>query len=270
MRPILRWAGSKTKTVGELVAHLPLEYGSYYEPFAGSASLFFTLETGPAVLGDINPHVCNLYNALKANAKRVAQEVEKLPADDRAYYELRPLLGTHRNSFQQAALFLYLNRYCFNGLYRENLRGRFNVPRGSKTGNMPSKSEIAYAGRLLEDADIVCGDFEKTIDRVRFGDFVYLDPPYYGSAATAGGMYGTGSATGRDLLTRVITQLERLSDVGASWILSYPRRKALSDIINKSARTKHMRVLRTIAASVGRRGVQRELLITNIFDKRLR
>src|SRR5687768_15680562 len=110
MRPLLRWAGSKRKTVGEIVAHLPDEYGTYFEPFAGSASLFFVLETGPAVLGDINPHICNLYESLKVNAKRVAIEVAKLPSDAGAYYSLRPLLAAPANPFRRAALFLYLNR----------------------------------------------------------------------------------------------------------------------------------------------------------------
>lgn len=202
MKPILKWTGGKTALLPEIVKRLPKKWGTYYEPFAGGAALFFHLEPAKAVLGDMNDNVINTYRSLAHAAGVVDLHLDDLIAHHgkRHYYKIRavwnrtfwsqtplpplPQIGDRWTT--RAAHFLYLNRTCFNGLWRENKRGKMNTPMGRyKTISRPSPEDIDRARLLLQRADLRVGPFWMTLHDAKRGDFVYCDSPYAPVSKTA-------------------------------------------------------------------------------------
>jgi len=131
-KPFLRWAGSKRKLLPQLLEFTPKDYGRYVEPFAGSACLFFHLKPRKALLGDINHDLIRTYLEVKYRVKEVVAELEKLNCSKENYYRIRAWQSERLSGPRQAARFIYLNRFCFNGLYRTNKTGQFNVPYGAE------------------------------------------------------------------------------------------------------------------------------------------
>ncbi|XIA63360.1 DNA adenine methylase [Bradyrhizobium sp. TZ2] len=128
IKPILRWAGSKQRSLPNIAPHLPTAWGRYVELFAGSACLFFHLDPKRAILVDNNVDLMRFYEVAKKDPIKVFQMFERLPRDPDTYYSVRQAMISERNALKRAAYFLYLNRNCFNGIYRTNNRGEFNVP----------------------------------------------------------------------------------------------------------------------------------------------
>lgn len=179
-RPFLRWAGSKQRLLGQIVPRLPLRFRTYFEPFLGAGSLFFLLEPPNAILSDTNLELVNTYRAVRDDPNKVLCHLEDYdPLDRDEYYKIRD--SESQGRFRDAAKFIYLNRACWNGLYRVNSQGKFNVPYGA-----PSSSNIVDPGVLLAcskalsrpGVELVHGDFELAIKDRSAGDLVFLDPPY--------------------------------------------------------------------------------------------
>jgi DNA adenine methylase len=178
--PFLKWAGGKRWLVGGYADLFPADYGTYIEPFLGAGSVYFHLRPQRAVLGDANPELVAAYQAIKSdwralqNSLRYRQRRHR--EDDDYYYWLR---GKSPDELtQRASRLIYLNRTCFNGIYRVNRQGQFNVPRGSKDKVIIETDDFESMSSLLEGAELVAGDFETLIDRATSGDFVFADPPY--------------------------------------------------------------------------------------------
>lgn len=176
--PFLRWAGSKRWLAKVIPTILPPDYGDYYEPFLGSGAVFFSISpSSRAHLSDVIKPLANCYSAVKDNPERVHEELLTWPVDKDNYYMVRGL--DPEDSFQAAAKFIYLNKTAFNGLYRVNRDGVFNVPYGRpKTSNIVSEAELKNASAALELATLGSLDFEEALLGARPRDFVYLDPPY--------------------------------------------------------------------------------------------
>jgi DNA adenine methylase len=182
-RPFLKWAGGKTQLLAQFQALLPPRdsYGRYVEPFLGSGALFFHLRPAVAVLSDVNEELVACYRAVKGCPEDVIRELEKHEYDAKRYYEVREA-GIPGELARAAARTIYLNKTGYNGLYRVNAAGRFNVPMG-RYANPGFKSSALFAtlracSGALRTAKIDAGDFEKRLRRAGDGDFVYLDPPY--------------------------------------------------------------------------------------------
>lgn len=179
MKTFLRWAGSKRQLLPELKKYIPDRYERYVEPFAGSACLFFDIGPAAAIIGDINSDLIDTYKTIQRQWKKVAEALENLVPCEKTYYALRSCQPNFLSRTERAARFIYLNRFCFNGLYRTNNQGEFNVPYGGEsTGRLPTHEELREAASLLRRATIVDGSFETSLSMVRQGDFVYMDPPY--------------------------------------------------------------------------------------------
>jgi DNA adenine methylase len=257
--PLLRWAGSKRKLLPLLITHCPPKFGRYVEPFAGSACLFFALNPFSAVLGDFNVQLIDFYRFVAQRPDELAEEIATYPISKEFYYKLRSRQPSRASQLKSAARFLYLNRYCFNGVYRTNKIGRFNVPYGSRTGPLPSKDHLRAVSERLKKATLIAGDFISTLSTVRRGDFIYLDPPY--SASRYRGEYGYGAFSLPDIerMSHAATELDR---VGATFLISYK-----SDVaISRAFRHWHQRsvsVRRHISGFAGSRGSVEELLISN-------
>lgn len=178
MKPFLKWAGGKRWLVESLQLQIPDFEGTYIEPFLGGGAVFFHLAPTPAVLSDVNPRLIETYQAIKDDWASVEKSLRAHQANHSKDYYYEERSRVRRKAHTRAAQFLYLNRTCFNGLYRENLKGVFNVPIGTKTKVLMDDDDFCGASQLLAGASLVCCDFEVTIDRAQNGDLVFIDPPY--------------------------------------------------------------------------------------------
>jgi DNA adenine methylase len=178
MKPILKWAGGKRWLIHTAPELFALPRHRYVEPFVGSGAVYFHLEPEAAVLGDKNAELINLYQTIKDDWRSVERLLRAHAArhSDEYYYEVRD--QKPRSPAARAARFLYLNRTCFNGLYRENRKGDFNVPRGTKDTVLFPDDDLEGMAALLEGAELYAGDFEQALRRVKLGDLVFVDPPY--------------------------------------------------------------------------------------------
>lgn len=176
--PFLKWAGGKRWLTSRYAELLPVEFERYFEPFLGGGAVFFHLQPEDAVLADKNSDLINVYRQIKKDWKglqRALRHHHTLHSRD-YYYEERS--RARRSPLQRAAQFLYLNRTCWNGLYRVNLRGEFNVPIGTKSAVVQDTDDFEFTAALLENAKLKVSDFQKTLDEAENGDFAFIDPPY--------------------------------------------------------------------------------------------
>jgi DNA adenine methylase len=259
--PILRWAGSKRKLVPTLMANAPSNYERYIEAFAGSACLLFALHPKHAVLNDINEQLIESYLVLRDHPRLLARGVHALPNTKREYYRQRSLDTSTLQPLDRAIRFIYLNRNCFNGVYRTNRQGVFNVPRGKKTGSIPTEQEFYRCSVALRDTDLRALDFENCLADVKKGDFVYLDPPYSTSSRPRYGEYGYASFQPIDV-TRLVGVLRMLDQRGSHFLLSYAGGKSVKRSFSEW-NCQSIRVRRHVAGFVDHRTVVDEILVSN-------
>jgi DNA adenine methylase len=178
-KPFLKWAGSKQKLVASLERYMPKDFGTYYEPFLGSASVFFHLGPTKAVLSDTNRSLIATYEAVRDNPTLVQAHIDAIPTDRDTYYEVRSRDARGRD--QRAADFIYLNKLCWNGLYRVNLQGRFNVPYGAnKNGAISTVAALRDCAVVLNPSGVTLKqcDFADSLKTASSGDLAFIDPPY--------------------------------------------------------------------------------------------
>lgn len=179
-KPLLKWAGGKTQLLGEIIPKMPKKYGRYIEPFFGGGALFFAIAPSGGIIADSNPELINLYRSVAKNVEGVISQLRCYENSEEVFYEVRSLDWTKLPSTEAAARTIYLNKTCFNGLYRVNKSGQFNVPFGSyKNPKIVDEGALRAASALLGNTTIVCGDYKAVLKaHARPGDFIFLDPPY--------------------------------------------------------------------------------------------
>ncbi|WP_107316336.1 DNA adenine methylase [Achromobacter xylosoxidans] len=260
-RSPLRWAGSKRKLLPTLQRLTPVKFQRYVEPFCGSLCLYVALKPASALVGDINEELMNFYRMVAWRPKAIASAAHRLPDDEATYYELRRS-DPHLLSLQDRAVrFLYLNRFCFNGVYRTNRQGAFNVARGKHMGSIPPVPELVGFGRLMRRATIHQCDFEELVNATRSRDFIYVDPPYAGRGVRDRGEYGLGAFKEADL-DRLAEALNRASERGVKVLLSYadlPEIRRRFRSWNKTT----IDVTRNVAGFASARGSVSELILRN-------
>jgi DNA adenine methylase len=178
IHPFLKWAGGKRWLVQGHLNLFPKEFNNYYEPFLGSGAVFFALKPKQGILSDINPNLVECYQAIKTDWKAVEtilKKHHKFHCSD-YYYKIRS--SKPRTLFSKAARFIYLNRTCWNGLYRVNKKGEFNVPIGTKQNVVLGTDNFKETSRLLHNFRIDNKDFKEVIIKAKKNDFVFVDPPY--------------------------------------------------------------------------------------------
>ena len=180
--PFLKWAGGKTQLLDELIKYVPQNYGTYFEPFVGGGALFFYLRPKNAVLVDSNPELVNCYVVVRDEPEKLITALKKgyINRED-FYYKVRAMKPEVLDPVSRAARFIYLNKTCFNGLYRVNKAGCFNVPFGKrKNPFICEEKKLLAAHQALQGVQIVCDSYDKVIRaRAKAGDFVFFDPPYH-------------------------------------------------------------------------------------------
>lgn len=261
----LRWAGSKRKSLSLLSSAFRKTERHYIEPFAGSAALFFDSAPQSATLGDLNGQLINALRQVRDRPKAVYRallEIERTP--DRYYSVRNEFNNGPRSGLEPGVFFIYLNRNCFNGLWRTNLSGAFNVPFGGhEMGAYPPYELFYYCSQLLRRARLRNQDFRHTIDIAGSNAFIYADPPYFTEKERVFVEYGRKSF-GADDLNDLVARLCRAEERGAEIALTYNAAMPIPNI-PQHWRSHRFSVTRNVGGFSGSRKKQEEILYTN-FD----
>ena len=186
-RPVLKWAGGKSQLLPNLLPKIPKKYARYIEPFLGGGALFFAVRPREAIIADSNPELISMYQTLAANVDAVIHCLKKHKNTEEAFYKIRAQNWTELSPERAAARTIYLNRTCFNGLFRVNRQGQFNAPFGRyKNPRILDEANLCAASVFLRKALILCADYKEVLNKyARPDDFVFLDPPYLPVSAYA-------------------------------------------------------------------------------------
>jgi len=261
--PFLRWAGSKRRLLPILQTYWKKSHKRYLEPFAGSACLFFALKVPRAILGDLNPELIATYLEVKYRVQGVIRELTRLRQSKKQYLALRSVNPAELSASARAARFIYLNRFCFNGLYRTNLEGRFNVPySGDRCGELPSAELLKKCSRKIRHARLMEADFERVLEQAQRGDLVYMDPPFAVRAHRVFREYDPGTFKPEDI-TRLRSWLDKLAAARIAFVVSYAECEE-ADILSKGFDYQTVSVRRNIAGFAAHRAISNEILISNI------
>ena len=180
LKPIMKWAGGKAQMLKDILPTIPTYTGKYIEPFFGGGALFFALQPDNAVIADSNPELINVYVQVANDVEGVISKLQEYENTEEMFYAVRALDWESLTASEAAARTLYLNKTCFNGLYRVNRKGQFNTPFGRyKNPTICDEKLLRAASDLLKGKDIICGDYLDVLEKYAMpGDFVFLDPPY--------------------------------------------------------------------------------------------
>lgn len=275
-RPFVKWAGGKRQIIDELKKYVPEEYGTYFEPFVGGGALLFELSPKNAVINDSNKELMNVFECIK-NGKKFEAMCKELNCHEREhseeyYYKIRNLDRDKKkfsklSDYKRAARTIYLNKACFNGLYRVNSKNEFNVPFGKKN------KVNTYEGQNL---GIICGylnfnnvkilsvDFEEAVKDAKKGDFIYFDPPYDSDTSTFNSY--TEDGFGKDEQKRLAKVFKDLDSRGCYVMLSNHNTKLINDLY-KGFYIHVIEAKRNINSNGSGRGKVEEVIITN-FEKK--
>lgn len=179
-KPVLKWAGGKSQLLGEIVPRMPESYSNYIEPFFGSGAVYFAIAPGSAIIADSNPELINLYRVIATDVENLINLLSTYKNTEEQFYNVRSVDWKELDPLEAAARTIYLNKTCFNGLYRVNKKGLFNTPyANNKRTVFCDPTEIRKAAVLLASAEIICGDYHDVLmEHAQEDSFVFLDPPY--------------------------------------------------------------------------------------------
>ena len=271
-KPFVKWAGGKRQILDKLKKHVPENFDTYYEPFIGGGALLFELSPKKAIINDSNEELMNVYRCLCNEDKfkkmcSVLNHYEKEHSEE-FYYEIRnkdrSISSYNRLSdYTKAARTIYLNKACFNGLYRVNSKNQFNVPFGKKTKvNTYEGSNLITVSNYLtiNDVTILCVDFEEAVKDAKKGDFVYFDPPYDSDTSTFNSY--TEDDFGKEEQVRLARVYKELADRGVYVMLSNHNTSLVKELY-KDYNIDVIEAKRNINSNGKKRGYVEEVIITN-------
>jgi len=265
--PFLKWAGGKRQLLSQYARYFPPTetIQRYFEPFIGSAAVFFHLQPPRAMLSDRNEKLIEVYRAVQQEVEAVIAALEGHRNEEDYYYAVRAQNPAELSPAERAARLIYLNRTCYNGLYRENSRGEFNVPFGRyRNPKICNKKRLRTAARALQPVTLCAGDFAEVVTTAGAGDFVYFDPPYAPLSATSSftgyDKYGFGEAD----QTRLAQMVHELTGRGCRVMLSNSSATLIYDLYEGHGyRLIPIQARRSINSKADGRGPVKELLILN-------
>lgn len=269
--PFVKWAGGKKQLLTRLEAYMPVSYNKYYEPFIGGGALLLDVQPSYAIINDVNEQLLNVYKQLQSDAESVIEVIHDLDAvecDKERYLKLRSVynqkIAQNILDAECAALTIWINKHCFNGLYRVNSKGLFNVPYNNKVGGASMNEEnLRNIGAYLHSkaVEIRTGDFEVACEDVQAGDFVYFDSPYIPVSETANFTDYTKEGFSYEDHRRLADLYRRLDAVGAKVMLSNHNVDLVYDLY-KGFKIEVVDVKRAINRDASKR-VGKEVIITN-------
>jgi DNA adenine methylase len=264
VRPFLRWAGGKTWLLKNLNQFLPTDgYDNFHEPFVGGGAIYFFLKpTNKAFLSDLNPELIDTYNCVKDDIDNVIKELKQFKNTKTEYYNIRDKKYT--NSAKKAARFIYLNQFSFNGIYRVNLNGEYNVPYGFRREHQIDYGNLKIASSALKNCDISTGDFSSVTDRVKRNDLVFLDPPYTVTHNNNGFIKYNQKIFSIDDQYRLAKTINEIKEIGAHYILTNAAHNEIIKIFKgKDDKMVEIKRASLIGGKNAVRGKYAELIITN-------
>lgn len=271
-KPFVKWAGGKRQIIDKLKEHVPEEFGTYFEPFVGGGALLFELEPEKAVINDSNRELMNVYECIQDEKKleKMLKELNKYEAShsEEFYFEIR---NKDRDKikfwkivdYKRAARTIYLNKACFNGLYRVNSRNEFNVPfnKKEKVNTYDSSNMYTIHAYLnYRDVTLLSCDFEEAVKDAKKGDFIYFDPPYDSDTSTFNSY--TEDGFNRNEQARLARVFKELADKGCYVMLSNHNTSFIRELY-KDYNIHLIEAKRNINANGKKRGKVEEVIITN-------
>ena len=273
VEPILKWAGGKRQLLSEITGLFPTSYDGYHEPFVGGGAVFFHLDPDAGTINDLNKRLTTFYEVVRDHPGALIKENKTHEHSEEYFYEARSEFNeflsestlTHEDRVREASLLLYLNRTCFNGLYRENSGGEFNVSFGRYTNpDWVQEQRIRKASRTLQGTRVFNTDFEYVLDEVESGDLVYFDPPYEPVSKTADFNSYHADGFDRDDQRRLRDAAVELSEQNVSVLISNsPPVTELYEGYDAFSVT-YVDAARAINSDASSRGEVAEVLITNV------
>ncbi|WP_036487122.1 DNA adenine methylase [Myxosarcina sp. GI1] len=266
-KPFVKWVGGKTQLLPELTSRLPDNFERYFEAFIGGGALFFHLQPEQSTLIDINEELTNVYRVIKYKTDELITDLKQHIYEKDYYYQIRDVDRTEEYKFwsdvRRASRLIYLNKTCFNGLYRVNSKGEFNTPMGSyKNPKIVDATNLRACSQALQKAEIITGSFLKVEKLVTDRDFVYFDPPYAPLNATSNftgysqkGFDGEMQLSLRDLC-------DRLNDKGVRFMVSNSNAPLILDLY-KDYKVEFVYATRAINSKGNKRGKIPEVIVTN-------
>ena len=273
VEPILKWAGGKRQLLSEITALFPTTYDAYHEPFVGGGAVFFHLDPAAGTINDLNERLTTFYEVVRDHPDALITENKMHEYEEEYFYEARSEFNeflskstvTSEDRIREASLLLYLNRTCFNGLYRENSDGEFNVSFGRYTNpDWVQEQRIRKASRALQGTEVFNTDFEYVLEEATGGDLVYFDPPYEPVSKTADFNSYHADGFDRDDQRRLRDAAVELSEQNVSVLISNsPPVTELYEGYDAFSVT-YVDASRAINSDASSRGEVAEVLITNV------
>ncbi len=261
-KPFLKWAGGKTQLLPEILARMPENFGRYHEPFIGGGALFFNVRPNRAVISDINPRLVNTYLMLRDRLFEVMQALKKHHATEEHFYKVRAIDPESLCVVERAARMIFLNRTCFNGLYRVNKSGRFNVPFGKyKNPTICNEDNLPRVSAALQGVDIRVSSAFDVRKRARRGDFVYFDPPYDPVSSSASFTAYAKEGFGRAEQTKLAEVFGALAHRGVHVLLSNSDTPLVRELY-ADFHIEQVFARRAINSRGGKRGAVAEVLVS--------
>ena len=265
--PIVKWVGGKRQLMFELLKNMPKSYNRYFEPFIGGGALFFELQPDNAYISDMNEELINLYSVVRDNVYELIDDLSKHEVSKEYFMDIRNIDRSKEyqkwSSIQKASRFIYLNRTCFNGMYRVNSKGEFNVPFGHyKNPRIIDENNLLNCSELLKKTEIKCEDFSEILIKVKKGDFVYFDPPYVPLNETSSFTSYTKDGFDIDMQFKLRDVCDELDSMGVKFLLSNSDTKLVNELYS-NYETKKVFASRQINANADGRGKITEVLVRN-------
>lgn len=265
--PLVKWVGGKRQLMFELLKNMPESYNRYFEPFIGGGALFFELQPENGYISDMNAELINLYSVVRDNVYELIQDLNKHEITKDYFLKIRNLDRTKKyntlSNVEKAGRFIYLNRTCFNGMYRVNAQGQFNVPFGNyKNPRIVDADNLINCSKLLKNTEIKCADFSEVLNKVKKGDFVYFDPPYVPLSETSSFTSYTKDGFDIDMQFKLREVCDELDSMGVKFMLSNSDTKLVHELYS-SYKINKVFASRAINANANGRGKITEVLVKN-------
>jgi len=266
-KPFVKWAGGKRKLLDELTKRVPKKYNTYYEPFVGGGALYWHLKPEKAVLSDVNKELINTYNAIKYNKPSLIRECNKHQDGKEYFLKTRELdrqeTYDKMDCLSKASRFIFINKRCFNGLYKVNKKGQINSAYGKRDGvALYDNDNLKSCHRILQKTEVCCAPYQWILSTVQRGDFVYLDPPYLN--ITSSSIYVKEIAN-LDFHKDLQRFCDELTERGVYWLMSNSSDSEIVSLWDKYIVNTKKVYYSVSGISRGRKDVK-EIIVTNYND----
>jgi len=271
--PVVKWAGGKRQSLKEILKYIPAKITTYYEPFLGGGALFLKLQPERAIVNDLSAELMNLYYVLKNNLEELLEDLHKHRNEEEYFYQIREMdrdQGVYANltAIEKASRTIFLNKTCYNGLFRVNRAGEFNAPFGKyRNPKIVDESKLRAVSEYLKQAEItfLCTDFAEAIKDATVGSFVYLDPPYHPVSKSANFTSYDRGGFNQAEQQRLKLVCDQLHEKGVNFLLSNSATEFVLDLYH-DYQIEMIKAKRRMNSDPNKRGAVEEILVRNYVE----